>query len=322
MTEQNSTDRNLDFIVIGTQKGGTTSLWQYLRHHPSIFMPRSKEAPFFCLEDASPPALAAYMRRRFRDAPADALLGKATPDYMMGRPGVHVDVVADRMSKALPDVRLIALLRDPIARAISGYTMAVRRGQEDRSIDTALTDLLDPDELATARTHPTPTNSYVILGEYGRILGVYGSLFPADRLLVTFSDDLARRPGVLLDEVLDFLGLPIGYRPEGLGVRYFRGGTRKRLEGEAEESLLAFLTKEILPYMEGDRQIHSSTFGLFYETWNVVPDDLPPQPSAEVGARLEEHFRVDAEELRKLGLSAPWVSGWGSGKSVRPRPRA
>ena len=45
--------RQLDFIVIGTQKGGTTALWQYLRGHPAIYLPEDKEAPFFFTQAAS-----------------------------------------------------------------------------------------------------------------------------------------------------------------------------------------------------------------------------------------------------------------------------
>jgi Sulfotransferase domain len=300
----------LDFVVIGTQKGGTTSLWQYLREHPRIRMPRSKEAPFFVGEDASPDELASYVGRHFRDAPADALLGKVTPAYMIGLPGADVQVVAERIAAALPKTKLIAVLRDPIERAVSSYMMAVRRGQEKRSVDAALTELLAPDQLAKARLAPTPTNSYVAPGEYGRVLGAYRAFFPAERLLVLFTQDLAREPAAVLDEVLGFIGLPAGFRPEGLGTRHFRGGMRKLLDPEAERLLFKFHREEILPHLRGDPDLHRGTFGFFYETWNVAPDDEPPEISTDTRAGLESHFRRDAERLAELGVSAPWIAGW------------
>jgi hypothetical protein len=310
--------RALDFIVIGAQKGGTTSLWRYLRDHPEICMPRSKEAPFFIGTRVDPDRLVDYMRVLFGDAPAGARLGKATPDYMIGHPGAPVDVVAERIAAAFPEVRLVAILRDPIERAVSSYGMAVRREQEGRSVDAALGDQLDPDELAEARLNPDPTNSYVAAGEYGRILGAYRERFPAGQLLVTFTEDLAQDPGAVLDDVLRHLDLPPGFHPEGLGARHFPGGPRKIVSSEAEKELFRFHREEILPFMRGSATLHRRAFEFFFETWNVAPGDPPPQVAAEVRSRLESHYRRDAERLAALGLSAPWIDRWGrEGRRLR-----
>jgi hypothetical protein len=65
-----------------------------------------------------------------------------------------------------------------------------------------------------------------------------------------------------------------------------------------------------LPYLKGDRAIHTSTFGLFYATWNVLPEDRPEEISTETRSRLEAHFRADAGGLAELGVSAPWIARW------------
>jgi hypothetical protein len=302
---------HLDFIVIGAQKAGTTSLWQYLRPHPRLHLARSKEAPFFSTTEADHPgALDEFMRVHFGDAPDGALLGKATTSYMMGCPGAGIEQLVKRISAALPDVKLLALLRDPIERAVSGYTMAVRRGKERRSVDAAMSELLEPAELARSRLDLTLGNSYVVLGEYGRILGAYRSAFPADRFLIAYSEDLARDPGSVIDTVLVHLDLDPGFRPQNLGVRYFRSGTRKRLDPEAERQLSAFLVRDILPQMNGDPERHMKAFSFFYETWNVIPDEAPPQLSAELRGRLEAHFAADAELLADLGIRTPWLAAW------------
>lgn len=306
------TPRVLDFLVIGAQKGGTTSLWQYLRRHPGLRMPESKEAPFFTAPDSTPVDFESYMRLLFADAPGDALLGTVTPDYMVGQADVPVEVVVERITATLPDVKLIALLRDPIERAISSYTMAVRRGQEKRPIDAALGDLLDPEELAGGRRHPTPVNTYVAAGEYGRILGAYRAIYPAERLLVAFTEDLAGDPSRVLDVVLAFLGLPDGFRPEGLGMRHFQGGTRKLLDPESERLLTEFHRKEILPKMIGSPTLNKRAFEFFLETWNVAADEMPPSISADLRVRLERHFRSDAESLGRLKVGAPWIARWES----------
>lgn len=300
--------RTLDFLIIGAQKAGTTSLWQYLRPHPRLYLPSMKEAAFFFVS-GSPDELAQFSRKLFAEAPADALLGKVTPNYMIGESDIDVETVAKRIASTAPDVRLIALLRDPIERAVSNYTMAFRRRQEKRSLDAALSEL-DPEELAGARRRPSPTNSYIVAGEYGRTLEIYRTFFSAEQLLVVFTEDLARDPGVVLDSVLCFLGQSAGFRPEGLGERHFRSGSRKLLDPEAERLLFKYFREEILPHMRGSPRVHGAAFEFFYMTWNVVPDDHPPVVSKAVRARLEDHFRMDAERLAELGIEAPWLRRW------------
>jgi hypothetical protein len=311
MGQDRNMGRRLDFIVIGAQKAGTTSLWQYLRGHPRIFMPRAKEAPFFIYPGAARGGeFEAYMRRIFAEAPPDALLGKATPDYMLGRGSVGLEAVAERIAADAPAAKLIALLRDPIERAVSNHTMEARRGHERRPLDEALEDQLAPQALAAARACPDFTNSYVIQGEYGRVLEIFRSRFPREQMLVAQSRDLARDPRGVLERVLAFLGLPPGPRPHSLGVRHFAGGSRRRVDAEGEASLLAYLREEVLPHMEGDPALHANAFGFFFETWNVLPDEAPAAPSAEIRLRLERHYREDAERLRPLGAGAPWLAEW------------
>ena len=287
---------SLDFLVIGAQKGGTTSLWQYLSEHPRLCMPTSKELPFFTRKEARPADFHHGVRKVFADAPSGSLLGKVTPNYMIGGPDAGVEVVAERIAATLPDVKLIALLRDPIERAVSSYVMAHRRKWEERSVDAALSDF--------------SADSYIAAGEYGRVLGAYRAAFPASQLLVAFTEDLASDPGEVLDSVLAFLGLETGFRPDGLDIRHFRGGTRKRLDAEGEELLLRFHREEILPRMKGHPGMNNMMLSFFYETWNVAPDDEPPAISADLRARLEAHFEADAERLALLGLRAPWIERW------------
>lgn len=314
----------MDFLVIGAQKAGTTSLWQYLREHRRLRFPRTKEVPVLIRGAPTRAEIAAGILRRFGDVRPDSLLGTVTPEYMIGKAidndgervegGGDVGLVARRIKQAFPQVKLIALLRDPIERAISNYIMTVRRGQEKRELDDALSRLLDPVRLKSARRQPTDSDMLIVAGEYGRILGTYRDLFPADQLLVQFSADLIRDPGSVIDEILVYLGLPTGFRPAGLGIRHFRGGKRKLLDGQAEEALFRYFREELLPYMSGDQKAHERAFEFFYITWNVAPDHERPQLSADVRMRLEEHYRDDADKLTGLGIPVPWIQQWEAGR--------
>ncbi len=307
--------RELDFIVIGTQKGGTTSLWEYLRSHPRIAMPAYKELPVFCVADETALAgrLAELIEKSFDGAGPEARLGKVSTHYMMGLGPVDVENVAGRIAAHLPRVRLIALLRDPIERAASQYRMSVRRGIESRDFDDAVGELLAEDQLAAARERATETNSYLVQGEYGRILGHYRARFPAEQLHVEATAGLDRDPGAVLDRVLSFLDVEPGFRPDDLGERHHRGGTRPRIDAEAEERLRRFMDENVWPALGERAERAKLAFDFFLETWNVIPDDRRPELSEQNRRRLEAHYRADAELLGEIGVEAGWLDGWKGG---------
>ena len=88
--------RPLDFLVIGAQRSGTTTLWRYLSSHPGLFLPRVKEAPFFS-EDWYDRGYAWWFQTALEDPPRDRLLGTVTPQYMSGWSGTPPDVTARRV---------------------------------------------------------------------------------------------------------------------------------------------------------------------------------------------------------------------------------
>lgn len=301
--------RSLDFIVIGTQKGGTTALWQYLRSHPWIYLPEDKEAPFFFTQAATQPGgFASFMDLHFGDAPVDVLLGKVTPHYMMGHVGVSAERIAERIASALPDVRVIALLRDPIERAISHYRMSIRRGIETRPFDQMVHDLLAPPQLSAARAEPTETNSYLVQGEYGRILAGYRRYIPPSRLHIELTEDLARDPGSVIDRMLEFLDLQPGHRPVDLGMPHHRGGLRRRVDDHAEQQLRAFLGEQVWGRMGEDSARIQQAFNFFFEIWNIIPDEQLPAVSPQTRVALEAHYAGDAHELASFGVVAPWLT--------------
>lgn len=193
----------LDFIVIGAQKAGTTSLFEYLRRHPQISMPADKEAPYFSHDHAFERGWDAYMAKIALIDP-ERRWGTVTPHYMIGGVYKRAKASADaagrydertvplRIRERLPDVRLVAILRDPVARARSHHQMMVMNGSEQRSFDEAIAEHLRPDALERARRRPLADTGYVAWGEYRRILGGYFTVFPREQILVAFTDELER----------------------------------------------------------------------------------------------------------------------------------
>ncbi len=200
------TPRLPDFVVIGAQKAGTTSLHGALGQHPRVMLPAAKEVHYFTLHSEQP---LSWYAAQFADADAEQLCGEATPYYLF-----HPAVPA-RLARCLPDARLIVLLRDPVARTLSHYFHAVRRGNEclplsealdaePTRLDGAETALLSPGGVHLAHQRL----SYVARSRYEQQLPRFEAWRQQERLLVLRSEDLFIKPQPTLAQVLGFLGLP------------------------------------------------------------------------------------------------------------------
>ncbi|MEA2365799.1 MAG: hypothetical protein QOE69_3067 [Thermoleophilaceae bacterium] len=289
----------LDFIVIGAQKAGTTSLWRYLEDNEALRMPPDKEASFFS-EPAYPGDLRAYMRALFKDAPHGTKLGTVTPVYMHGTPTASVPAIADRIHEAVPGVKLVALLRDPVERARSAHRMLARRGVEQRSFTQAIDELLQPGELERARREPEETRSYVVAGEYGRMLAAYSERFGRERLHVELASELDRAPAGVVRRVCEFIGVE-PHEPRLLGERFYPSG-RPRVSGEAERDLKDYLERNVWARMRHGEQ-HRESFKHWFELWNVVPDPASEEIDPRTAERLRAHYEDDQVLLAEtIGL--------------------
>lgn len=200
------------FLVIGTQKGGTTALHRFLSEHPDISMPTDrKELHHFDAPDVDAPG--ALDRYHARFDPDRAIAGEATPIYMYW-PGV-----IERIHAYNPDARLIAILRNPVDRAYSHYEMVRQLGVERLSFHHAIR--VEPIRrwLLSSRRNPPGVHrrySYVHRGFYAAQLRRVLEWFPADQLLVLRNEELAGHHTETLDRVCDFLGVSrMGHdRPE------------------------------------------------------------------------------------------------------------
>jgi hypothetical protein len=198
-----------DFLIIGAQRAGTTSLFEYLCRHPQIAPPTHKEIHFF---DDSWWRGVRWYRRFFPLAHPGrrALTGEASPYYLF-----H-PAVPERVAETCPEVRLIVLLRDPVARAHSQYHHARRCGYEHLSFEEALR--LEPERLAGEeqelqvdsrhRSFSHRRHSYATRGLYADQLERWLSFFRLEQLLVLRTEDLLAHTNATFRAALDFLGLP------------------------------------------------------------------------------------------------------------------
>jgi hypothetical protein len=291
--------RPLDFVVIGASKSGTTSLFEYLRAHPRIALPKDKDFPFFRSAEMRAAGWDRSAAAHFGDVADDALLGTITPSYLEDRR------VAPRLAEAMPATLLVAILRNPIDRAFSQYRQQIRLDRERRSFaDTIRRERSDGPPPDGALVTEDGTRTLLPQGEYGRMLGLYLEHFPRKQLLVQFTEDLERDPGAVLDAVLAHLGLPAGFRPGNLGQRYHQGGSRQRFPG-----LLP--TLRALPGLRAvwhllPRHRRRNVWRRFFAAVNVVPEEAP-ELAPELRAELADFYREDVRALEAIVERAvPW----------------
>ena len=207
-----------DYLIIGAQRAGTTSLFKYLVQHPAVGRPfLGKGAHFFDTNDSADlDAYRAYFPTTAYKWYVKAsrrmgfVTGEGSP-YYLAHP--HAPY---RIAETLPDVKLIALLRDPVERAFSHYQHEVARGFEDLPFAAALEQ--EPTRLAgeVERMRSDPSynsfalqhHSYLSRGRYAEQLEVWYGLFPKEQILVLRSEDLFSDPERIYLDVLRFLGLP------------------------------------------------------------------------------------------------------------------
>ncbi len=216
-----------DYLIIGAQKAGTTSLHSWLEAHPAVLRARGKELHFFDLRYGR--GVGWYRscfplrgaRQRVADAEGAAVTGEATPAYLF-----HPEVPA-RVAAVLPEVRCVAVLREPVARSHSHWRHEGRAGRERRPFVDAVRDELDS---LTAGRGPTPDDPlfrrtwYLSRGHYAEQLDRWFAHIGREQVLVLRAETMFQDPAATFAEVCRHLGIPPWEPPYGFEARESRPG--------------------------------------------------------------------------------------------------
>lgn len=235
------------FIIVGCQKGGTSSLFEYLVQHPDIFPAREKELHFFDLKygrglnwyRSQFPLL--LHRRRWKRPNSQVITGEATPYYMF-----HPHAPR-RMAKILPRARLIAILRDPVKRAFSHFQHNLRgvgAAFETLSFEDAIAcenERLGPEieKMMADQNYNSPTYqrfSYVARGLYVNQIDEILKHYPREQLLVLKSEEMFSDPQAICSRIFDFLEMPPHVVRNTQVIN--RGGYKKNSEPSKTEGQL------------------------------------------------------------------------------------
>lgn len=284
------------FLVIGAGRSGTTTLHHHLAAHPDVHLPPVK-APshFYCVDRQAPTD---PVRRRitreyfvpdarryealFQGAGEAAAVGEVSPAYLAAT------FVAERISSRLPDVRLVAIFRDPIERVRARWTARVRDGLERRSFAQ-----LVADELPAAGPIDDAAGTDLAAGFVSHVVRTYIDRFPTEHLRWYLHDDLRDDADGVVRDLYDFVGVdpgvPIdaGRRDNPSGGLIGSGPLRAVWTATARARVLV---RPVVP-----RPVRDAAFRMV--TRSLRPPD-PIDPATRL--RLCELYRDEVDTLGRL----------------------
>lgn len=195
-----------NFIIIGSQKSGTTSLANYISQHPQVLPAIKKETHFWSGEFNR--GIDWYLAH-FPPIPKSQnfITGEATPNYLVN------DRVAERIYSFLPDIKLLVIFRNPVDRAFSQYHHWRRLNWEERSFEIAINVELEilkttPKQPQGDKKYWQLPGNYIGKGVYIEFIQKWMEVFPREQFLILRGEDLYQAPDDTMKQVFDFLGLP------------------------------------------------------------------------------------------------------------------
>lgn len=212
-----------DFLLIGAAKSGTTSLHNYLRQHPEIYVPPQLKEPQFFLLWNNENQKKQYLKEGypefneidtvekyselFKGGRKFKCKGESSPQYL-SYPGV-----AEKIFRLLPEVKLLVILRNPVERAYSQYLMMKRRNREKQIFETAI-----KEELKDGRIHLPFDQRYLQWGKYFEQLLPYYKFFPHHNIKIILYEYLKEDVNGLLKDVFKFLEVEENFLPADLKI--------------------------------------------------------------------------------------------------------
>jgi hypothetical protein len=309
-----------NFLIIGAARSGTTSLYTYLKEHPEIYMSPVKEASFFCLNgkplDYQGPGDKATIVQNsfyylkdyeslFKNVKNEKAIGEASPMYMY-----YAKKTIPCIKRYIPNVKLIAILRNPVERAYSAYSLMFSSGKDFGLPREPCADFGEALEAEEQRINMNWgwIYHYKKCGFYYSQLKYYYKNFNKNQIRIYLYEDLKARPRRLLEDIFDFLEVNKKFRPKLNQVKRSKPGKIVRLhffhsmltKSNISRSFLRILSKPFISF-DTRQKIRNSLIGFNLKKYK-------PPLTEEVRKKLLNTYRDDILRLQKL-INRD-LSGW------------
>ncbi|MBY0359195.1 MAG: sulfotransferase domain-containing protein [Candidatus Obscuribacterales bacterium] len=284
-----------NFIIFGAPKCGTTSLYNYLQQHPQIFLPLKKEPNYFITRDVVKSTAQDYAAL-FDPVRDEKAVGEASIHYLSSLEAPAL------IKKKLPDVRLIAILRDPAERIHSEYTFLKSLGSE-KSPDLWYAVEKEDRHLRYHGGGWAPR--YVRKSLYFEQLRRYYDLFDPKQIKIYLYEDIRDNPKDVVRSAFEFLDVDQTFEVQAT----YKFNETRVIRNQALDALLtkfgpANSLRKLLkpdpfkPAPEGP-SFEAFTYKLYYAIRDF--SRVRPQPlSSKDRARLIEIVREDVLQLQAL----------------------
>ncbi len=202
-----------NFIIIGAGKSGTTTIYEWLRQHPEVYMSPVKETNFFALEGldinsigTDPKQLQHYpwsvtnrqaYEELFAAATNEKAIGEVSPMYL------YSPKAAAAIKNTIPQVKIVAILRQPVDRLHSRFMHLARESREPAE---------NYDQVFDKNSIWWQRDDLVREGLYGQYLRRYFELFDPENIRIFLYEDLRHNPERLMRQLFDFLDVDVSFR--------------------------------------------------------------------------------------------------------------
>lgn len=206
----NSSVKLPNFLIIGVQKAGTTSVYTYLKEHPQVYMSPVKEPNFLAKDPNKDPKdikpVASHKKRidtfekyceLFQAVTDEIAIGEASPNYM-----ANYEIATQQIKRYVPDAKLIAILRNPADRAYSDYLMHIRDA------------IGQPRSLSEQIIKKGKQSATLKKGFYGEHLSCFYDRFDSSQIEVFLYEDLRKNSQDLMRRIYRFIGVDENYTPD------------------------------------------------------------------------------------------------------------
>lgn len=279
-----------NFLIVGVQKAGTTSIYNYLQEHPQVYMSRVKETNFLekdwekiPLEQQNKNGIVTIEKyaELFADVKDEIAIGEVSPNYLF-----HYESSAARIKQYLPDAKLIVVLRNPVERAYSDHLMHLRDAIGYRSLSEQI-------------KHSSHKSFILRKGFYYEPIKYYFEQFEREQIRVFFYDDLCAKPQEFMQEMYQYLEVNSNFTPD----TNKKAQVAKIPKNKAINNLLqrknllrntaANIMKTVMP-VETRQKLRDRLISFNSQTKKAIP------LSSEERQQLIELYREDILQLQDL----------------------
>ena len=292
-----------NLFIVGAPKSGTTSLYEWLKDHPQVFMSPVKEPNYFARDLWSSDHNTLRYEvdvERYRELFADARdalrLGEASVRYLYSKDAPAL-IRADQ-----PEAHIVVALRNPVEMAHSLHSHQVAGGSEDLAdFEQAIA---AEDDRRAGRRIPANANprlcTYRDRALYGEQLPRWIDAFGRERVHVIVFEELTREPAAHFRRLLEFLDIDPEYQPEAFRAHNVAHGTRSRVMRRMLDSRLPqWLVWKALPRVIGDLRTRALVQRFRHSRFHRRPAERAPI-SPRLRRRLELEFAPDVAQLSQI----------------------